>query len=73
MQLPGTGDRQVINCPIALSSIVLKRMLNNCGTKGLGYFNGAVFAIGVHDEDLVRNLANALQRCSQCVFGIESE
>ena len=71
VQLPGPGDGQIIDRPIALRSVMLKSVLNHRGSQRARQLHGAILAVGVHNEDLVGDLAGAHERGAERFFGVE--
>ena len=73
VQLPGSRNRQVVDGPVTLGSVILKGVLNNNGPMLSRQFRGPVFAEGIHHEDLVGNLPRAGKRGAQGTFRIKSQ
>ena len=71
MQLPGLGDGQIVDGPIALRAIVLEGVLDHGGSERTRQLYGSVLAERVDDEDFVGNLAGSCERRGKSCFGVE--
>src|SRR5208337_3339112 len=73
MQLPGPGNGQVVDRPIALRAIVLKGMLDDGGSEAARQFCGSVLAERVDDKDFVGNPTGARKRGAERILRVERQ
>jgi hypothetical protein len=71
MQLPGPGDGQVVDRPIALSAIVLKGVLDDGGSEPTRQLYGSVLAERVDDKDFAGNPLGAQKRGAERILRVE--
>src|SRR6202035_1246245 len=73
MKLPGPGDGQVVDRPIALRAIVLKGVLHDGGSEPARQLYGSVFAKRVDDKDFVGNPTGAQERGAERILRVERQ
>src|SRR5580693_9698296 len=73
MQLPWPRDGQVVDCPIALSAVMFKGVLDDGGSELARDLGGSVLAERVDDKDFVGNATGAQKRGGERILRVERQ